>query len=794
MKYFAAPALLAVLLLSSACTQSPQRLVEAGNRYHDRKKYTEASILYQKAITKDKTNAEAYYREGLNLLDTGDFGGAVSYLRRAVDLRPNNVDAAGKLAEIYLVAYSRNPQRSKNLLPDVEELVKKVNAAQPNSFRGARLQGLLDLARNEPEKALDEFKKANEIKPYTPDVITWYAETLYNLKRVDEAEALERKMLAHDPKWGPGYDFLFLVYTKMDQKEKAKGILVERVQADPKSAVAIENLANYQTVNGDYPAGEATIKRLMEDPKAFPNRYLIVGDFYFRTKKYDQALKVYQDGVNADPKQAVTYKERMVSLDQATNKQNDALNLARNVAKDNPKNVQANEMYAGLLLQTGSRDSVAKSVTELKDLLKTNPNDPLLHLDLARAYFDTNERDKSANEAQEAMQQELKLAESTRNRNPNTHSQVMASSRILIGRIAEDRGQHAKGLEQANLVLQDPRQSSNPDARLIKDRAMVGMGQADQALPDLEALVQQYPQLGASRLELAAVYLTRRQFDKANEQYERFAKDFPSDLRGTVGLQTVRMLEGKSDEAIGGIKALVDSRPKDLQLRYQLAAFQAQAGAMIATKDPNHAKQYFEDAANNYKEILKTTTNSADVWLRLGVMQRELGQFDAALASFQQASIADPHNSAPMLNQAMLLESLGKKKEAMTQYNKVLGIDPDNPLAMNNVAFLSAQDGVNLDQAQTLAEKAKQRFPNSPDISDTLGFVYYKKSLNSQALQIFKDLVAAHQDNPTFHLHLAMALEKSGDKGAARDEARKALQLSPPNQQAPIKSFLSQLG
>jgi uncharacterized protein HemY len=113
---------------------------------------------------------------------------------------------------------------------------------------------------------------------------------------------------------------------------------------------------------------------------------------------------------------------------------------------------------------------------------------------------------------------------------------------------------------------------------------------------------------------------------------------------------------------------------------------------------------------------------------------------------------------------------------------------------MNNMAFLNAQDGENLDQAVTLAEKAKQRFPNSPDISDTLGFVYYKKSMNTQALQIFKDLVAAHQDNPTFHLHLAMALEKSGNKQAARDEAQKALQLSQPAQQEQIKSFLNRLG
>ena len=232
-----------------------------------------------------------------------------------------------------------------------------------------------------------------------------------------------------------------------------------------------------------------------------------------------------------------------------------------------------------------------------------------------------------------------------------------------------------------------------------------------------------------------------------------------------------------------------------MQLRYQLATFEAQAGIQAAAKDRNRTQQLFEDAANNYKEILKTTANSADVWLRLGILQRELKQNDAALASFEQASNADPHSPAPVLNQAMLLQDMGKKKEAVTAYNKVLGIDSENALAMNNLAFLNAQDGVNLDQAMTYAEKAKQKLPNSPDISDTLGYVYYRKQLNTEALQIFKDLVAAHQDNPTFLLHFAMALQKNGEKGAARDEAQKALQLSTrPEQQNEIKSFLSQLG
>ncbi len=805
MKYLAALALACALLLSSACTQSSQKLVEAGNRYHDKKKYKEASILYQKALTKDKTNAEAYYREGLNLLDSGEPVEASRFLRRAVDLQPTNMDATTKLAEIYLLAYSSRPQQFKTtLLPEIKELVAKVSKYQPDSFNGLRLQGLVALVESDPERALEAFSKANSLKPYSPDVVTWYAETLYNQQRVDEAVALERNMLAHDKKWGPGYDFLFLMYSRAAAKDKAAGdgakaaaeqaqaksVLEQRVQNDPHSAVALTNLANFDALSGNYDTGEAVIKRVLSDPNAFPNRREILGDFYFRTRKFDQAMQQYQAGQSEDPKKALLYKERIVNVYEATNRRDDALNLARTIAKDNPKDLSANEVYAAILLQNGSVDTITKSLGDLKELVKANPTDPLLHLDLAKAYFDTNDRDKSLSEAEEAQQGEIKQAQAEKRA---TRAQLLEQTRIIQGRIYEDKGQHAKAMEQANAILQT--QPNNPDARLIKARAMVGIGQIDGAIPELEALAHQFPNMAAARFELADAYLAHRTPDKAAAEYQQLAKQYPNDLRSQVGLMNVQLAEGKPDQAITGMQALVNQQPKNAQLRYQFATLQAEAGVQVAAKDPARAKQLYQDAIANYKELTKTGTNSVDVSLRIGVLQRALGQYDAALASFEQATNADPHNSAALLNQAMLLEATGKTKEAMATYNKVLGIDPENPLAMNNVAFLNAQEGVNLDQAMTYAERAKQKLPNSPAISDTLGYVYYQKHLNTEALQIFRDLVASHRDNPTFLFHLALALEKNGDKGAARDEARKALQLSTePDQQNRIKSFLNQLG
>lgn len=777
MKYVLGFALATLLLFSSGCSKSPQQLLSDANRYHQEKKYKEASILYQKVIAKDKTNAEAYYREGLNLLDMQNPVEAARYLRRAVDLKPDNLDAAGKLANIYIAAYASNPQKLGQLLNDARDLTNKILQQQPNSFEGQRLQGLMYLADKNNDKALECFEKANQIKPYARDLVGWYAQTLLATNHTDQADALVRDMLQHDRTWGPGYDFLFMRYERAGDRAKAEAVLRERLSNDPQSPVAITNLANFLLATNRFPEAEAVMKKVLDNKKTFPAAREMMGDFYIRAKKYDEASQQYQAGVKEDPKDALQYQERIVAVDEASGQTAQARQLAKELANKNSKDAQVNELYAALLLQGVTPAEIKNSLPELRSMVQDNQNNAALHFDLARAYFAVNERDKALTEALDAAR---------------LNSRMLAA-RVVAARVYEDRGDHGKALEQTDLILNtDPQ---NPDARLIRDRALIATGEADRALPELQALVQRFPQSTEARLVLAGVYLTAKQYDQATAEYQKAASLDPSDIRGYVGLQTVKLAQGKTDQALQGMQQLVEKNPQSVGYRFELANFQATAAATTGRANPEQAKQLILQAEDNYKQVLKSEPKSADSWLRLGMLQRELGEYDAAMASFQQAGSLSPQSVPPILNQAMLLDAMGKKKEAGDLYGKVLGMDPQNALALNNLAFINAESGSNLDQAMTYAERAKQQAPNSPDVSDTLGYVYYQKNLNAAALSIFKQVVAQAPQNPTFRLHLAMALSKDGNKDAAREEAQKALKIATvPKQQDQIRSFLSQIG
>src|SRR3954453_21541417 len=469
MKFALTATAVCAFLLSTACTQSPEKLIATGNRYHDKKKFKEASILYQKAIAKDKTSAEAYYREGLNLIDSAyqnpaAYGEAIKFLRRAIDLKPENTDAETKLAEIYLAAYASNPKQYKNLLPGIKDPDAKILQHDPNSFDGVRIQGMINLAENDREAALKNFEKANRIHPHSRDLISWYAEALSQGGRGPEAETLVRDMLASDKTWAPGYDFLFLLYSRQNDKAKAESVLRERVKNDPASPVAVQNLANYLLANNRFDEGEAEVKRVLNDKKSFPGGREMLGDFYMRSKKFDQAMQQYQAGLSEDSKNSVAYQQRIVAVYEATNRHGDALQLAKKVADENPKDKSATEVYAALLLQSNSKEAVAKSVDDLKRMLQNNPNDGALHFQLSRAYFGIGQPDKALSEALESIQDESK------ERAPKPA--VVLGARTVAGRVYADKGDNAKALEQADAILAVA--PKNPDARLFRGRPLVG--------------------------------------------------------------------------------------------------------------------------------------------------------------------------------------------------------------------------------------------------------------------------------------------------------------------------------
>ena len=98
--------------------------------------------------------------------------------------------------------------------------------------------------------------------------------------------------------------------------------------------------------------------------------------------------------------------------------------------------------------------------------------------------------------------------------------------------------------------------------------------------------------------------------------------------------------------------------------------------------------------------------------------------------------------------------------------------------AKNNLAYLYADSGENLDRALDLAQEAKALLPNNPSVADTLGWVLFKRGVHSAAISYLKEAEAATRPSDAslgvVRHHLAQAYEANGDT----DDALAALARS----------------
>ncbi len=98
-----------------------------------------------------------------------------------------------------------------------------------------------------------------------------------------------------------------------------------------------------------------------------------------------------------------------------------------------------------------------------------------------------------------------------------------------------------------------------------------------------------------------------------------------------------------------------------------------------------------------------------------------------------------------------------------------------SPIAANNLAWVYAQQGDNLDMALSLATQAKQIAPDMNAVNDTLAWIQYKKGNYKVSVSFAEDAVRRSPDNPNFRYHLGMALSGAGDKDRAHRTAEGAL-------------------
>jgi Tfp pilus assembly protein PilF len=113
----------------------------------------------------------------------------------------------------------------------------------------------------------------------------------------------------------------------------------------------------------------------------------------------------------------------------------------------------------------------------------------------------------------------------------------------------------------------------------------------------------------------------------------------------------------------------------------------------------------------------------------------------------------------------------------MEAMRKVISLDPKHANALNYLGYTYADLGQNLDEAERLIKEALKYKPNDGYITDSLGWVYYKKGEFDKAIIYLKKAVELVPDDPIMLEHVGDAYLKLDDRENALKYYKKSLEV-----------------
>jgi len=159
---------------------------------------------------------------------------------------------------------------------------------------------------------------------------------------------------------------------------------------------------------------------------------------------------------------------------------------------------------------------------------------------------------------------------------------------------------------------------------------------------------------------------------------------------------------------------------------------------------------------------------------------------DEAAQLISEAMRQHPKDADLMLRSGMIFEKLQRWDDARGVYERELQFNSDDALAKNNLAWVLAEHGGDIDLALNLAQQAEEKLSGNPQVNDTIGWVYYKKGLYKTDREYLKQCVEKDQKNAAFQYRLGMAEWKLGDQEGARRNLLNAVTLDPKSPEAAL--------
>jgi len=745
--------LLVAVLGFSGCTRDPGKrkseFVASAEKYVAAGKYGEAVIQYRNALKIDPNSSPLYYSLGETYTRNHQYPEGFVSFKKSAELDPTNTQARLALAKFYLIA----KQYDQSIAELSELATKEPDAVEVQMLLADAYAGKGDVNRG--IKVLEALLvHHSDSVPALLNLGVFYL----SQNREAEAHAEFQKAIAADPKSVEARKAMAADAIRRGQTEEAETQFRAAVEANPQSDAAQRALADFYLGKGRAADAEAAFKRLAELDKSSPSGQFALASFDFSQNRYADARQIDSKLAKDSPK-FLPARLQLVEIALAQADIGQASELVTQLLKERPNEPQALILRARISLE---KKDPTKAISDLETAQRQEPNSPMLHYEMGTAYGQQGNMER----AQASFQHALEL------------NQNFVLADLALGQLMFSRGQWDDALKYAGPVLR--RNPAEPRALLLAGNSEASLKNYPAAHQLFADYVKAYPDSPLGPLRLGYLALSQRQYAEAENQFQRSLQINPKQYDAIAGLVAMRLDQKQGEKAVQLVQEHLQS--DETPVLYNMLA-----SVYVAQLQYSQAEAALKRSLELDPQNFATHSELGEVYQREHSLDRALAEYDAALK-------INGKNAGLWTFYGMLNEAAGHADAAEKAYLKALQFDPGSVGAANNLAWMYCEQGRELDKALELAQRAKAAVPEAAAVSDTLGWIYYKRQLFTSAVPLFQQALKQQPSHAVYHYHLAATLLKEGKKEQARAELASALKLdSSLRNRTDIKALMGEL-
>ncbi len=196
-----------------------------------------------------------------------------------------------------------------------------------------------------------------------------------------------------------------------------------------------------------------------------------------------------------------------------------------------------------------------------------------------------------------------------------------------------------------------------------------------------------------------------------------------------------------------------------------------------------------EDGMKRMEAIVAAHPQDSDAWSSLGSLQRAAKKFEDAAKSYDKAIelLGTPNagNWTLYYFRGICFERAHQWPKAEADFKKALELYPEQPLVLNYLGYSWVDQGVHLDEAFKMLQRAVDLKPTDGYIVDSLGWAHFKLGHYEEAAQQLERAIELKPADPVVNDHLGDAYWKVGRKTEAQFQWNHARDMGPEPEDLP---------